>query len=109
MMIIDSLLKFNFFSLERCRRTSLFFRQATLSRHLSSKLELAELGPVIGLIGAKHGEQSVQEFTHYGYDRLETCFAATEQTLIEGPQMTLGPQRHSRPPLPVTPPIATAP
>jgi hypothetical protein len=25
MLIIDSLLKFNFFSLERCRRTSLFF------------------------------------------------------------------------------------
>jgi hypothetical protein len=25
MKIVDSLLKFNFFSLERCRRTSLFF------------------------------------------------------------------------------------
>jgi hypothetical protein len=79
MIIIDSLLKFIFFLSRRGAENPLsFFVQATLSRQLGSKLDGAELGSVIGLIRAKHREQSVQEFTHYSYNRLETCFAATE-------------------------------
>jgi hypothetical protein len=84
----DSLLKFNFFSLGEVRRTISLFsfkRSGNIeSRQVGIKLDGAELGSVIGLIRAKHREQSVHELTHYGYDRLETSFAATEQTLIQG-------------------------
>jgi hypothetical protein len=87
---IDSLLKFIFFLSRRgAGEPSFFFVQATLSHQLVRKLEGAELGSVIGLIRAKHRGQSVQEFTHYGYDRLETCFAATEQLLKRRVQNTL--------------------
>jgi len=96
MLIIDSLLKFNFFLSRRGAQNPLsFFVQATAANLLVSS-NGAELGPVIGLTRAKHGEQSVQEFTHDGYDRLETCFAATEQTLIESPQMRLVAHGHQR-------------
>jgi hypothetical protein len=61
-----------------------------------SKLEGTELGSVVGLIGAKHREQGVQEFTHYGYDRLETFFAAAEQAFIKTPQMRLAAQGYQR-------------
>jgi len=62
---------------------------------LVNKLEGTELGSVVGLIRAKHREQSVQEFTH-SYDRLQTCFASTEQALVESPQMRLSAQGHQR-------------
>jgi hypothetical protein len=110
MKIVDSLLKFNFFLSRRGAENPLsFFVQATLNRQLLSKLDVAELGSVIGLIRAKHREQSVQEFTHNGYDRLETGFAATEQTLIESPQMRLAAQGHQRRHVQCTAQMATAP
>ena len=138
MLIIDSLLKFKFFSLGEVRRTlslfgvcnssqknsgkfrarivqerqlptwstcsiprfvpfkriSLFSTHATLGCHLSHKLDGTELGSVVGLIRAKHREQGVQEFPHYGYDRLQACFAATEQAFIKTPQIRLPAQGH---------------
>jgi len=48
-------------------------------------LEGTELGSVKGLIGPKHGEQGMQEFTHYRNDSLEACFATAEQAFIKTP------------------------
>jgi len=58
MIIVDSLLKCNVFSLGEVRRTLSLFCLHTSGRQVGSKLEGAELGPVVGLIGAKHREQS---------------------------------------------------
>jgi len=49
MTIVDSLLNFNFFSLERCGEPLSFLPSNT--RH---QFRGAELGPVVGLIAAKH-------------------------------------------------------
>src|ERR1700756_3531235 len=76
---------------------------------VSNGFDGTEFGSVIGLIRAKHREQSVQEFTHYRYDRLETCFAAIEQTLIESPQMRLAAQGHQGRHVQGTTPMTAAP
>jgi hypothetical protein len=79
MLIIDSLLKFNFFSLERCRRTSLFLGQSsTSSNGIASPVDGAtQLRSVVRLIGAEHGEQSMQQLSHKRYDGLQPSFAAS--------------------------------
>jgi formate hydrogenlyase transcriptional activator len=63
---------------------------------LRNKLHWTELGSVVGLIRAKHRKQGVQEFTHYCYDCLETCFAAAEQAFIKTPPVRLAAQGHQR-------------
>ena len=50
----------------------------------------------------------MQEFTHYGYDRLQTCFATTEQPLIESPQMRFVTEGHQRRHVEYTTQMATA-
>ena len=79
MLIIDSLLKFNLFSLERCRRTSLFLGQSsTSSNGMASHLDCAtQLRSVVRLIGAEHSKQSMQQLSHNRYDGLQPSFAAS--------------------------------
>jgi hypothetical protein len=108
MKIVDSLLKFNFFLSGEVQENLSLFCRPTLSRQIGCKLDRAELGSVKGLIKAKHCEQSMQQFTHYGYDRLQTCFATTEQTLIESPQMRLVTESHQRRHVQCTTQMATA-
>src|ERR1700693_219022 len=55
-----------------------FLPSGTSGRQAGSKLEGAELGPVVGLIGVKHREQGVQEFAHDGYYGLQPSFATAD-------------------------------
>jgi len=39
----------------------------------------AELGAIVGLVGAEHGKQSMQQFPHDRHDRLQPSLASSEQ------------------------------
>ena len=80
MMIIDSLLKFNFFlSGEVQENLSLFWGQSsTSSNGIASHVDCAtQLRSVVRLIGAEHGKQSMQQLSHNRYDGLQPSFAAS--------------------------------
>jgi len=70
-LIIDSLLNFNFFSLERCGEPLSFLPSGT-----RSQFHRAELGSVVGVIGTKHRKEGVEQFSHYSYKRLQPSLAA---------------------------------
>ena len=81
MLIIDSLLKFNFFlSGEVQENLSLSFwgQSSTSSNGMASHLDsTTQLRPVVRLIGAEHGKQSMQQLSHNRYDGLPPSFAAS--------------------------------
>jgi hypothetical protein len=77
MIIIDSLLQFNFFSLWRGAGEPLSFldRSSANSDVVASHVHCAQLRSVVRLIGAEHGKQGVQQFSHNRNDGLQTSFA----------------------------------
>ena len=80
MIIIDSLLKFNLFSLWRgAENLSLFLGQSSTSSYgIASHVDCAtQLRSVVRLIGAEHGKQSMQQLSHNRYDGLQPSFAAS--------------------------------
>jgi hypothetical protein len=80
MLIIDSLLKFNFFlSGEVQENLSLVLGQSsTSSNGMASHLDSAtQLRSVVRLIGAEHSKQSMQQLSHNRYDGLQPSFAAS--------------------------------
>ena len=80
MLIIDSLLMSKFFlSLGEVRRTLSLFRvaQAQAATALTARCG-AQLGTVVGLIRAKHGKPSMQEFPHGPHVRLPPLFASSQ-------------------------------
>jgi hypothetical protein len=83
MLIIDSLLKFNLFSLWRGAGEPLsFLGQSSTSRNgIASHVDCAtQLRSVV--IGAEHGKQSMQQLSHNRYDGLQPSFAAKSSTRI---------------------------
>ena len=78
MLIIDSLLKFKCFSLWRGAGEPLSFCEQLRAdgEGLVDRAQGTWLRPVVGLIGAEHGEKGVQQFPHNCDDGLQTSFAA---------------------------------
>jgi hypothetical protein len=83
MPIIDSLLNFNFFSLERCRRTSLFLFSSSSAhgKGIRNQFHQTQLGSIIRVIRAEHGEKGMQQFSHDSDYRLQRGFPASHEAL----------------------------
>jgi hypothetical protein len=111
MKIVDSLLNFNFFSLERCRRTSLFLflSSSALGKGIGSQLHQAQPGSVIRVIRAEHGEKGMQQFSHDGDYRLQRGFPASHELLKESSQVGLMTYSNQRRHVQSPPQMTTAP
>src|ERR1700746_2979937 len=113
MMIIDSLFNFNFSRSGEVQKT-LSLSCASSGAHRSrirGYFHQTQLGSVIRVIRAEHGEKSMQQFSH-DYC-LHPCFPVSHESLKESSQvglMTYGNQRRhvQRPPQMTTSPSANA-
>ncbi len=115
MLIIDSLFNFNFF-LSGEVQENLSLSPASSSAHHSrirGYVHQTQLGSVIRVIRAEHGEKSMQQFSHDRHSCLQPCFPVSHESLKESSQvglMTYGNQRRhvQRPPQVTTAPAANA-
>jgi len=80
MIIIDSLLMSRFFLSRRGAENPLSFsdRSGASSNRIESRMRRAQPRTVVRLIGAEHGKQSMQQFSHDCHDRLQPSLASSK-------------------------------
>jgi hypothetical protein len=79
MLIIDSLLQFNCFSLWRGAGEPLSFCELLNASGdgIADRARSTQLRPVVRLIGTEHSKHSMQQLSHNRYDGLQPSFAAS--------------------------------
>src|ERR1700746_511017 len=115
MLIIDSLLNFNFFLSGEVQENLSLLSASSSAHHngTGSCLQQAQLGAVIRAIRAEHGEESMQQFSHDRHYCLQGCLPGSPESRKESSRvglMAYGNQRRhvQRPPQMTTSPSANA-